>query len=463
MHKDKQSRNIKKRAIGCALITVLLLVIAAAFWLLGGQEMGPAVKAQLDAADVIYREGKFTEAEAAYLKAKELAPENAIVLERLGTIALWNNHPEEAERYFEEALRHTPWYENFWPFNAQLKYRLAMTYYRQDRFAKAAQLIREAAGPIAIGPFRELKALGQQADLFADETPYVIEGPEQSRIDFVVTDPLPVIEVSVNDSQPLYFIIDTGGAEVILDKELAEEVGAEMAGAFSGTYAGQKEAETGLGKIDSIKIGEFVVRNVPIHTLDTGPISPLFSGLEIRGIIGTRLLMHFLSIIDYADTALILRRATPTNLQSLEAQVAADGAKVIPFWLIEMHYIVAWGTVNSLDPMLFFVDTGLAGAGFTAPEPVLQEAGITVDWTKAQESVGGGGTTREVDIVINRLTLGTGVNEVIGNNIQGRAIENSVPILGDQLGFHIGGLISHQFFRNYALTLDFTGMRLIVQ
>ena len=39
MHKDKQSRNIKKRAIGYALITVLLLVIAAAFWLLGGQEM----------------------------------------------------------------------------------------------------------------------------------------------------------------------------------------------------------------------------------------------------------------------------------------------------------------------------------------------------------------------------------------------------------------------------------------
>jgi hypothetical protein len=150
-------------------------------------------------------------------------------------------------------------------------------------------------------------------------------------------------------------------------------------------------------------------------------------------------------------------------LQNLEAQAAAGGAKVIPFWLVETHYILAWGTVNHLEPMLFFVDTGLAGTGFTAPEPVLQEAGISVDWTKAQDAVGGGGTVREVDIVIDRLTLGIGVNAVVGEAIQGKVIEHSVPIVGDQLGFHVGGLISHQFFRHYALTLDFTGMRLIVQ
>ncbi len=297
MHASNQSGKARKRAVGCALATVLF-VITIAFWLLRGQDMDPAVKAQLDTADETYREGKFTEAEEAYLKIKELAPENAMILERLGTIALWENRPEEAERYFEEALRCTVWYKNFWPLNAELKYRLTMTYYRQDDFVKAAQFFREATGPVAIGPARVLKSFGQHMDLFASETPYVIEGPEQSRINFIVTDPLPVIEVSVNDSQPLYFIIDTGGAEIVLDKELADEVGAEMAGVFSGTYAGQKQADTGLGKIDSIRIGEFVVRNVPIHTLDTSSISPLFNGLEIRGAISTRLLMHFLSTIE---------------------------------------------------------------------------------------------------------------------------------------------------------------------
>ena len=93
----------------------------------------------------------------------------------------------------------------------------------------------------------------------------------------------------------------------------------------------------------------------------------------------------------------------------------------------------------------------------------MQAAGITVDWTKATEGPGGGGKMKGTDFVVERLTLGTGANEIIENDVPGVAIENSVPILGDQLGFRVGSLISHQFFRQYALTLDFTGMRLVVQ
>jgi hypothetical protein len=448
---------------GCLLGVVAMILLGAAALLLGGPSMEPELKAQFDVAEAAYREGRFTAAEAAFLKAAELAPGNPLVLERLGELALWSNRADEAERYLDDALRNTPWYKNFWPLNAQLKYRLATTCYRRDRFAQATQYYREAAGPIALGPLRSLKALGQQTALFANETPYSIEGPEQSRVAFVVTDPLPVVQVSVNGSAPLYFFIDTGGAEVILDKALAEQVGAEMAGSFTGVYGGQKEAETGVGRITSLQIGDYTVRNVPIHTLEiTDSISRLFPGLEIKGVIGTRLLMHFLPTLDYANGALILRRVSPENLQSLEAQVA-DGARVIPFWLVEMHYILAQGTVNQQGPALFFVDTGLAGKGFTAPEPVLQAAGIEVDWTEATEAPGGGGSMRETDIVVERLTLGTGADEIVENDVPGVAIENSVPILGDKLGFRIDGLISHQFFRRYALTLDFTGMRLIVQ
>jgi hypothetical protein len=112
---------------------------------------------------------------------------------------------------------------------------------------------------------------------------------------------------------------------------------------------------------------------------------------------------------------------------------------------------------------LFFVDTGLAGAGFTAPETVLQEAGIEVDWSQALMGIGGGGELKEVDILVDRLTLGTSANEIVEYQIPGKAMEYPASILGDRVGFNIGGLISHQFFRNYALTLDFTGMRLIVE
>lgn len=462
MHKSKRRRIIKKNAVGCISIALLLLTAAiVVVWL--GERMDPDAKAQLEAGNSLYYAGQFDEAEAAYLEALKLAPDSATISEKLALISLWQNDTEAAESYFVDALSNTPWYRNFWPLNTNLKYHMGMTYLRQDRFAELTQLFHEAKGPILLGPFSDLDALGKQMALFDKQIPYTIEGPAETHIDFVITDPLPVVEVSVNSSEPQYFIIDTGGMEVILDDDLAEQVGVQIVGSITGSYGGGKTAETGFGRVDSISLGEFTIRNVPIHVLDTDQFGSEFNGLKIKGIISTRLLMHFISTIDYPSGVLVLQRSTPENLLRLESQMDAEGAKVIPFWLIETHYIVAWGTVNNLDPMLFFVDTGLAGAGFRATESLTQEAGISVDWTKAEEGIGGGGAYQSVDIVIDRLTLGSGENEVVENDVLGKVSENSPSILGDRFGFPISGLISHQFFRDHALTLDFTGMQLILQ
>ena len=224
MKKSKRTRNTRKYAVGCISITLLLLVTAIAVISLG-ERVNPDAKLHLAVGDSLYQEGRFDEAEAAYLNALALAPGNAAALEKLGLISLWRNDTGEAENYFIDALNHTPWYRNFWPLNTNLKYHLGMTYLRQDRFEDLTQLFQEARGPVAIGPFRDLDAFGKQMALFGNESPYTIEGPDETRIDFVITDPLPVVEVSVNGSQPQNFIIDTGGMEVILDDDLAEQVG----------------------------------------------------------------------------------------------------------------------------------------------------------------------------------------------------------------------------------------------
>ena len=424
--------------------------------------MTSTLHADLKSADALYRAGRFVEAETAYRAVNELDPKNATALERLGLIDLWSNRLPAAEAQFEAALRAMPRYQKVWPLNTQLKYRLGLTYYRQACFAQAARCFREAAGPIALGPFRELKAFAQHMALFADDEPYVLDGPEQSRIDFVVTDPLPVIEVRVNGCRALFFI-DTGGAEIILDNQLAKDVGAKVVAAFSGSFGGQQTAATGLGKIESFQVGDCVMRNVPVHTLDVAAMSVIFGGLEIRGIIGTRFLMRFLSTLDYANGALILQRVTPTTTRNLEERIALDRAKVIPFWLAETHYILAWGTVNRQPPTLLLVDTGLAGSGFTASEAVAREAGITVDWSQAGEGLGGGGKTLSTNIVVEQLSLGSGANEVVEHGVPGVVMKNSLAILNNQLGFRVGGVISHQFFRQRAVTFDFAGMRLIAQ
>jgi len=424
--------------------------------------LDPALKEQLHTARTLYREGKFIEAETAFLKARDVDPGNAAVQRGLGSIALWNNRPEKAERCFKEAARRASGLGRMWPFGVRHDASLAMTYYRMDRFPDAARHFKKAAGPLAVGPFRHIKALGDHLALFGDDAPYAVEGPDETRAPFAVTDPLPVVEVSVNNGTPLPFFIDTGAAEVILDRSLAKEVGAEISGSITGRSSGTKGA-VGLGRVGSLRIGDVDVENVPVHTTDTGPFSAVFNGLNIKGVIGTRLLMHFLATIDYAEGSLVLRRATEEKRAELENEVATGAVSAVPFWLIQTHYMVAWGTVNDVGPMLFFVDTGLAGRGFTARESILARAGVAVDWTKTEEGIAGFGEAEGVDIKLDKLTLGTAPRPVVKHDVPGAACKKPSEILGYHLGFHVGGLISHQFFRDGSLTFDFNGMRLLLK
>jgi hypothetical protein len=168
--------------------------------------------------------------------------------------------------------------------------------------------------------------------------------------------------------------------------------------------------------------------------------------------------MQFLATIDYPSGTLILQRGTPAQREAL----AAQSAKRIPFWLVDTHIILALGTVNGLAPTLFWVDTGLAGAGFIPSPSLLQKANITVDWSKAEDGIGGGGKVKEAPITLDRLTLGTGPDEIVEENIPGIAQEQPTG-LGDQFGFELSGVISHQFFRKYALTIDFQAMNMVLQ
>ncbi|KKL64441.1 hypothetical protein LCGC14_2165020 [marine sediment metagenome] len=129
----------------------------------------------------------------------------------------------------------------------------------------------------------------------------------------------------------------------------------------------------------------------------------------------------------------------------------------IPFWMVGDHFMVAWGRVNKSKPLLFFIDTGLAGGGFTCPESTIKEARINLFTDQASIGVGGGGKVQAIPFIVDMLSLGA----VVEYNVRG--VFTGGPSLNEVLGFQIGGIISHMFFRKYALTFDFVKMRLILQ
>ena len=403
----------------------------------------------LQRADALFRAGRLPEATAAYEAALRDRPEDAAVLRRLGTLALYENRAEDAVRYLGEALERSSTAARRWPASATTRAQLGMAHYRLDRFPEASREFAAAAGPLPLGPLGDLAGLARHLAAFGDEPPYRIEGPPLTRLDFVVTDPLPVVELSVNGGRPALFLIDTGAAETVLDEAFAAAAGAKMVAAMKGEYAGRRRARTGLGVVGSVEAADLRVAHVPIHTLDLGEFRGFF-GLDIKGIVGTRFLMHFLATIDYPAAALVLRRDLP----------ATRPARGIPFWLVETHLILARGRLNDLPPSFFWVDTGLAGSGFLASEAKLHAAGVRVDWSAAGLGPGGGGLVREVDVVIDALTLGEGNAAIRRDGLRGTVLEKAPSILGDRLGFEVGGLISHAFFRRHALTIDFANMTL---
>lgn len=391
-------------------------------------------------ADGLFHAGRFEAAAEAYAEALKAEPGNFHAYLRLGEIALLANRLEEAERWLTKAV-------DLGPDEPRPRALLAEVHYRRDDFQAAASLFR------ALGR----DAMARKLESFEGRTPYATEPKAQvASLPLVTVDPLPIVQVQVNGSGPVNFLIDTGGAEVILDAAFADEVGAARFGTERGTFAGGQQAAYEHGRVDSMTLGDVQVRNVPVHLMNVRRFSQIL-GRPLEGILGTVLLYHFLPTLDYPGGQLVLGPRTAEHREQVAAAAKERNAVQVPFWMAGDHYMVAWGRVNQSPPLLIFVDTGLAGAGFTCPESTLRAAEIGLQEEAARAGLGGGGQVKAVPFVVDTLALG----EATEHNVQGLYL-GAFP-LEEAFGFHIGGLVSHAFFRPYALTLDFDGMSLILE
>lgn len=440
-------------------LTLLLSVVMN-----GCSEMSKATKAIVEQADSAYGAGHFTRAEQLYQEALAMRKGMGRIEGQLGLIALWRNDLASAESYLKAAREDGPWWTRHWPVTAQIDSRLALACIRAGRVHEAAAILREAAGPLPWGPFHQLQVSADQLALFDDNTFYNIEGPDEIVVPFISTDPLPVVQVSVNGSAPVNFFIDTGGEGITLNRAFAEAVGATIIGEYAGEYAGGKTGMTGYGKIDELRLNNLVISNIPISTLDLEATSQrVFAGMPVAGIIGTGFLSRFLATIDYPNQRLLLRSRGETA-EEIDRRLALDGkAHIFPMWLVETHLIFAEGSFNGREPEMLMIDTGLAGAAFLTSKAHYRAAGVAMDWSKMVTGAGGGGEVKGITVSIDELTLGSGDNRLSKRGLTGVAMERDNSLFNGSIGFAVGGLISHQFFRDHAVSFDFCHMRLIVQ
>ena len=431
-----------------ATTSITLAVIALSCF--AGHAAPQPKQSEADSADRLFQSGKFAQAGKLYSRIVAQNPREYSATLQLGRIALLSNRLDQAQKWFEKALVLKP--------NApDAKVMLAEAFYRRDDFQKAAAALKGvdvSGNKLILEQYPTLNVA--KLESFKGQKPYDLQGKgESTRVKFVKTDPLPILNVRVNGGDEVTFFIDTGGSEVALDTDFAKELGVPQFGAVQGTFSGGQHAEVQQGRIESLAVGDWTIKNLPVAML---PLRQLSEGLgvkQINGIIGTTLFYHFLATMDYPRGELVLRRKTAKNLE--EFKTSASKKDVVPIWMASDHFMVGWGRVETLPPSLLFVDTGLVGAGVKLAESVIKEAGIKLEEDKATEGAGGGGTLKIVPYTVHQLSFG----DVQEQNVQG-LYDGPFP-WENMFGFHLAGMVGHEFFNPYAVTFDFQNMQIFLQ
>lgn len=404
----------------------------------------------VDSANRLFETGKFAEAGKLYSQIVAKNPKDYSATLQLGRIALLSNRLDDAQKWLEKAIA-------LKADEADPKVMLAQAFYRRDDFQKAAAALNGvdvSSNKLVTEQYPTVNAA--MLESFKGQTPYELHGDGTStRVKFVKTDPLPIVNVRVNGGKEVTFFIDTGASVVTLDTDFAKELGVPKFGVVQGTFSGGQHTEVQIGRIESLTLGDWTVKNLPTAMLPLRQLSEGFGVKQIDGIIGTTLFYHFLTTMDYSHGELVLRRKTAKNLEEFKK---SPGKRVtVPIWMGGDHFMVGWGRVETLPPSLLFIDTGLMGAGVKLAESVIKEAGIKLEENRATQGAGGGGTLRIVPYTVHQVSLG----DIKEENVQG-VYDGPFPF-ENTFGFHLAGMVGHEFFRPYAVTIDFQNMQIFLQ
>ena len=405
---------------------------------------------EISSANRLFAAGKFPEAGKLYSQIVGQNPKDYSATLQLGRIALLSNRLDDAQKWLQKAI-------TLKPGDADAKVMLAQAFYRRDDFQKAAAALDGVdvnSNKLVTDQYPTLNVALFQS--FKGQTPYELHGEgTTTHVKFVKTDPLPIVTLRVNGGKEVTFFIDTGGSVVTLDTEFAKELGLPQFGGVQGTFSGGQHTEVKIGRIESLTVGDWTVKNLPAALMPLRQLSQGFGVKQLDGIIGTTLFYHFLTTMDYPHGELVLRRKDTKSLD--EFKKSPGNRVVVPIWMASDHFMVGWGRVETLPPSLLFVDTGLTGAGVKLAESVIKEAGIKLDESKAAEGAGGGGTLKIVPYTVHQLSLG----DIKEENVQG-VYDGPFP-WENMFGFHLAGMVGHEFFRPYAVTFDFQNMQIFLQ
>lgn len=400
-------------------------------------------------ASALFQSSDFWRAWEIIQPQAEVAKATADTTMLAGRVASMLGHYDLAEKYLRKLLGDKA-------HGVAAQSELLLAYYQRDRFDAIRAMPAFPAGAQPPPPLATAQAFS--------EPPYQLEWASQAKISNVrllSVDPLPTFMIEVN-GLPLAVMFDSGADMLILDTEVARAMGIKNLSSAAGTFGGGRKAEVGAGKVDSIKVGDVTLKQVPVGILPVKKFSPLFyeaHGVVLGGVIGTALLRQFVATLDYRNERLILRERTASSVAAVRKSLTGKIAAEVPFALAGTHFMLARGSINGKG-VNWFVDSGLGSGAdkraFAVPLQTLNYLGMAEPGRKMDPNSvgGGGGAWASATIKADTIALGTLLQK--GRNGD---YGSFAPPLHFVQGYLIDGILSHEFLRQYgSWTIDFDAM-----
>ena len=392
--------------------------------------------ARLDSVAIaLLRLARLDEAAALFDRVAALDPNDAAVRAARGKLALFADQPERAESLLA----------GLETADAGAAADLFAARLRRGEYAAAAEM---AALVNQEGRREMLEQMNEHA-------PYQITaGPDRAVIPFARGYPVVLVKVKLN-GQPVLMAVDTGSSDLLIDDMAFRRYKVRPVAGQSVIFWSGSRNVVRNGIVQRLELGGFRLENCPAGVMNLGrwsiEVNP--QGERVAGVIGLNLLRRFSPTLDYKAFKLELRRPGV-------APAPNRGEVRVPFQLWGESELTVFGSIGQGRRLAMVVQTSVPGCGVGAPQEVFDEFGIKPGaMSKIAKGAGQFLQGRPwAAVVVPTVTVGPIAREKLAG--WSGALDSSELW---RHGVRRDALLSHDFFRDRRMTIDWDRRELVFE
>lgn len=384
----------------------------------------------------LLRLGRFDEARAVYGRSLAVDPRDAGAAAAFGKLALFADRLAEAESLLSAAVA-----SGTAPEAVADLYAARL---RRGEYAKAVELAAQVNEQGRVPMLEEM----------AEHPPYrVTAGPEEAKVPWSKGYPVPLMRVKLNGKSVL-MALDTGSRDLIVDQTYARTAAIRMMPLKSLVFWNGGRITVQNAMVQRLELGGMRIEDLPAGvvglrkwSLQVNPQSE-----PVAGVIGLGLLRQFTPTIDYHGQVLELRRPG-------QAYPAGPNAQRVPFEIWGESELTVYGSLNGGRRMALVFQSGVGG-GVAAPADVLSEVGVKPG--RISRAIKGAGSVLQgrswAMVTVPNVMVGPLTRDKV-SGFSG-ALE---PVELWRHGVRRDGILSHDFFRDQRVTIDWQTRELVVE